>query len=226
MDAIPNHFVISGHTLDDYRLMFDLDTLDLHKSIINFGCAFDSFNAEMYNQKRNVTSFDNIYEFGLTDLQQYVDNALMKMEKHFSTCTEKLIPENKEQFFAQKRQSANTFLHDFPLGLKQKRYQNFCASSSEPLLGKFHLALSSHYLFVREDLTLDQHLKAICEACRVANELRIFPLNEHDVVSPILGPVLLELQKRNFGLEIRQVNYEIQKGSNAMLRVWNKGVFF
>lgn len=221
MDATLNHVVISGHTLDDYRRMFDLDSLDLRKSIINFGCGFDSFNAEMYHQKKTVTSCDSIYNYDFASLQEYVGQTLANMMDYFCSSNQSTL-EDTDHFIAQKRKSAETFLHDFPLGLQQKRYQNFCTSSSEPIVGKFQLALSSHYLFVRADLTLEAHLRAITEACRVAHELRIFPLNENDVVSPILGPVLLELQKRNFGLEIRQVDYEIQKGSNAMLRVWSK----
>ena len=31
---------------------------------------------------------------------------------------------------------------------------------------------------------------------------------------------MLALQARDFGVEVKAVNYEFQKGGNAMMRVW------
>ncbi len=30
------------------------------------------------------------------------------------------------------------------------------------------------------------------------------------------------LQERDYGIEVREVPYKLQKGSNAMLRIWTK----
>jgi len=61
----------------------------------------------------------------------------------------------------------------------------------------------------------------IKEMCRVAKETRIFPLsNAYGEISDLLGPVMLQLQIAHYGVELKQVAYEFQRGSNAMLRIW------
>ena len=55
----------------------------------------------------------------------------------------------------------------------------------------------------------------------MASEVRIFPLIDREGnTSEFLGPVLLQLQKENYGVEVREVNYHLHKAENAMLRVW------
>jgi hypothetical protein len=57
--------------------------------------------------------------------------------------------------------------------------------------------------------------------CRVAKEVRIFPLlvSFSGETSPLLQPVINELQQRGYKVEIEQVPYEFQKGGNKLLRV-------
>lgn len=69
------------------------------------------------------------------------------------------------------------FLDDFPQGLEKGRYR----TDELPNLGfgdgAFGLALCSHFLFTySEQLSIDFHVAAIREMCRVAGEARIFPL--------------------------------------------------
>ena len=64
------------------------------------------------------------------------------------------------------------------------------------------------------------HLEAIAEMCRVAKEARIFPLlNISGEPSPLLHPVLSQLQQQGYVVEIKQVPYEFQRGGNLLLRV-------
>jgi hypothetical protein len=85
----------------------------------------------------------------------------------------------------------------------------------------FDLALCSHFLFTYSDhLSEEFHLDAILEMCRVAREVRIFPLLKiSGEVSPWLQPVIGELVARGYGVERMPVSYEFQKGGNQMLRV-------
>ncbi len=85
----------------------------------------------------------------------------------------------------------------------------------------FDLALSAHYLFnhpVDDDIEL--HFRVLRELARVAKEVRIYPLEQAGQLSPLVGPVLLELQHDNFGVEVRQVGSGSQSSSNVMLRIW------
>ncbi|HEY9296391.1 MAG TPA: hypothetical protein VIQ31_08465, partial [Phormidium sp.] len=60
------------------------------------------------------------------------------------------------------------------------------------------------------------------QLCRVAAEVRIFPiLNLSGEVSPLLEPAIRELKSQGYHLEIQQVAYEFQRGGNQLLRVVN-----
>ena len=86
----------------------------------------------------------------------------------------------------------------------------------------FDLAISTNYLFSSiSPQGTDFHLQCIRELTRVAKEVRIFSLMDRDgQPSPLIGPVLLGLQQANYGVEIRTVDYQLQQGDQAMLRVW------
>tara|TARA_B100000614_G_scaffold256483_1_gene275095 strand:+ start:384 stop:665 length:282 start_codon:yes stop_codon:yes gene_type:complete len=66
--------------------------------------------------------------------------------------------------------------------------------------------------------SLDFHLSSIKELCRVAKEVRMFPLlNLAGETSQHLDPVLGYFMSRNYDVEVKQVAYEFQKGGNQML---------
>jgi hypothetical protein len=89
---------------------------------------------------------------------------------------------------------------------------------------QFALALCSHYFFTQKSFDLDKNFSLVKKLCQVAEELRIFPLlNSEGQLSKYLGPLMLNLQQQDMGVEVRQVNYESQPGGNAMLRVWAQG---
>lgn len=88
---------------------------------------------------------------------------------------------------------------------------------------QFDLALCAYFLFSRKELSAVFHLAAIKEMCRVAGEARIYPLvDEEGEPSEILPQIMLQLQQENYGLELKEVADEFQKGGNAMLRVWSQ----
>jgi hypothetical protein len=69
-------------------------------------------------------------------------------------------------------------------------------------------------------LSAEFHRQSILELCRVAKEVRIFPLiNISAEPSPWLQPVIDELQSRGYAVEIKKVAYEFQKNGNQILRV-------
>lgn len=87
------------------------------------------------------------------------------------------------------------FLDDFPHGFKEGRYR----TNGLPALSfdddTFELSLCSRFLFTySEQLSLNLHLAAIEEMCRVASEARVFPLLNYDgEPSPHPRPLLNEL---------------------------------
>ena len=116
------------------------------------------------------------------------------------------------------------FLEDFPTGMHEGRYVTDELPNLSFNTGQFDLALCGHLLFTYSDqLSEDFHLASILEMCRVANEVRIFPLLVHfsGEISPLLQPIMNRLQELGYKVEIKQVPYEFQKGGNQLLKVWS-----
>ncbi len=224
MDAVVKDLLLSGHNLLDYRRMFDLDESDLDKKIVTCASGFDTFNIEMTQLGKSVVSCARNYALTFDEMHQLVEKNIRRMNEHFD--------EHQEQFLFDRTMSladikqslsdaALQFVQDYLKGLAEKRYLPEVLSHLTFADGTFDLALCSHYLFANSSLTLDNHIDYIKEMCRVAKETRIFPLsNAYGEISEFLGPVMLALQTQHYGVELKQVAYEFQRGSNAMLRIW------
>ena len=84
---------------------------------------------------------------------------------------------------------------------------------------EFDLALCSHFLFTHSDqLSVEFHVAAIEEMCRVAVEARVFPLLKgYGGPSPYLKPVLGLLRALGYHTGVRKAPYEFQRGGDEML---------
>src|SRR5262249_62401496 len=85
----------------------------------------------------------------------------------------------------------------------------------------FDLALCSHFLFLyTTQLGEAFHRAAVREMCRVAMEVRIFPLLAlGGTSSALVEPVTNELGAQGFRVSIDDVPYEFQRGGNKMMRI-------
>ncbi len=64
------------------------------------------------------------------------------------------------------------------------------------------------------------HRSAIREMCRVAQEVRIFPLLElGGEPSPLVPRMVDECGSQGFDMSIEAVDYEFQRGGNEMMRI-------
>jgi hypothetical protein len=214
-----------GRSLKEYVRMFDLTPDDFQLKILDCAGGPASFNAEMTRQGYSVISCDPIYQFS-------ADGIAQRIQATYQTVIDG-VKANQENYVWQDIQSPEElgrirmvamqeFLEDLPLGIQQGRY----ITSELPILPfetkQFDLALCSHFLFTYSDLFSQEfHLTSIRELCRVATEVRVFPvLNTSGEVSAMLPSVMGELEAQGYNLEIKQVVYEFQKGGNQMLRVW------
>jgi len=131
---------------------------------------------------------------------------------------------NPDGLLANRRKAMAKFLADYKAGRQAGRYQ----IASLPKLpfsdGDFNLALCSHLLFLYSDqLSEEFHVQAVLELCRVAREVRIFPLlTLSHQPSPHVIPVRARLQQAGWSNEIVRVNYEFQKGGDKMLRIFRR----
>jgi hypothetical protein len=212
------------HSLSDYRRMFDLQDQDLKRATLDYPASVSSFNAEMHALGFNqIVSADPQYDLKPLDMSKYVDQIIQQLAAQLNKYTNRIQPEKGktlEDILNAWNYYAKLFASDYSVGKTQGRYQ----LAHLPRLPfedfQFELALCPDLLLRETHASPDQ---VMIELCRVAHEVRIFPLlDEHGEISSTLGPAMLALQNKNYGIEVREVPYKLLKGNNAMLRVWAK----
>lgn len=215
-----------GRNFQEYLEMFSLTPEELKLSILDCAGGPACFNYEMKQQGYQVISCDPVYQFSADEIHQ-------RIQATFATVVEQLH-QNQEDYVWEKIKSPEhlgalrmaamqQFLDDFPRGKEQKRYLTAELPKLPFDVQQFDLALCSHLLFsYSQHLSSEFHLDSILELCRVATEVRIFPiLDLSGHISPHLTPVISSLQQQGLKVEIEPVVYEFQKGGNQMLRVFS-----
>ncbi len=83
------------------------------------------------------------------------------------------------------------------------------------------MALCSHFLFLyTSHLGEAFHVSAVREMCRVATEVRIFPLLKlGGSPSPYVDAVADDLRTSGYHVLVETVQYEFQRGGNQMMRI-------
>ena len=113
------------------------------------------------------------------------------------------------------------FLDDYERGLGERRYVAAALPDLPFPEAAFDLALCSHFLFLySERLGADFHVAAVRELCRVAGEVRIFPLLSLDGErSPLVETVAEALTESGIEVSLEGVPYEFQRGGHQMMRI-------
>jgi len=212
--------------LMDYYQMFDLTEKDLTKSILDFPGGISSFNAELFKQGKIIVSGDVSYELPIDDMSWQADNVFAKNKELFEQYAAKGGVECESSLIAIFNQwllSKQLFLADYPLGVEQNRYRSFTMPALPFSDDEFELVLCSDFLAVTESASGVTSMQLIEELCRVGEEVRLYPLMDSSgEMNSALGPVMVQLQQNNFGVEVREIAFEQQVGGNAMLRIWSK----
>lgn len=211
-----------GRSFAEYRAMFALTEQDLQQSLLGIGDGPAAFNAVFTEQGGRIVSADPIYALSSDQIRRRIDEIYENMVQQVAANADHLRLEqfgSAEKLGQIRKQAMNLFLLDYDLGKQQGRYLN----AELPVLpfaqGQFDLALCSHLLFLYSDqLGLDFHIESILELCRVARQIRIFPLvNLSHQLSQHLEPVLEALATAGYSAHFEQVDYEFQIGANQML---------
>lgn len=207
--------------------MFDLSPTDLQQKILDCGGGPASFNAEMTDRGYSVVSCDPIYQFSASEIEQRVQATYAPIVEGVRVNSDRYIwhtVQSPEQLGEIRLTAMRRFLADLPAGLQSGRYVVDQLPTLSFQTGQFDLALCGHLLFTYSDqLSVEFHLSAIQELCRVAKEVRIFPiLDVSGEVSPILPIVLEQLPQQGYQLEIKPVPYEFQRGGNQLLQISRK----
>ena len=210
-----------------FRAKIDNLTEDDLKSRI-LGCADGpaSFNAELNERGHRVISVDPIYQFAATQIENRIEATYKVMFEQLLQNTQDHVWDvikSPQELGCVRMAAMQRFLADYEQGRREGRYLAASLPSLPFGAKQFGLAVCSHFLFLyTNQLSLDFHRQAIREMCRVAEEVRVFPLLDLGAnESRYVGTVVRELERAGRRVEIQQVPYEFQRGGNKMMRVWD-----
>ena len=217
-----------GRSLDEYRAMFDLRDEDLSRRILGVGDGPASFNAQWSALGGHAVSVDPIYAFSRDEIQQRVGETYRLVVEQTRASAHRFVWNrfaDADDLGRARLEAAAVFLADFERGREDGRY----IAASLPTLpfadGEFDLGLCSHLLFLySEQLDLEFHLASMREMLRVCREVRVFPLLDlQGERCKYLQPVVEALHADGFEAQVRQVDYEFQRGGCEMLGVKARG---
>jgi hypothetical protein len=209
--------------------MFALSEADLKLRIL--GCADGpaSFNAEAAERRVEVVSVDPIYRLSSSEIRSCIDatfpEVMEQTRRHFSEFIWKEYA-TVEELGRARMASMERFLDDYHVGRECGRYLAAELPSLPFQDQTFELALCSHFLFVySEQLSQEFHIASILEMCRVAKEVRVFPLiTLGGAPSRHVIPVTESLQGHGFTVKTGPVEYEFRRGGNQMMQILPKAV--
>jgi len=213
-----------GRSFDEYRQMFALSEIDLRSRIL--GCADGpaGFNAEASRRGAAVVSCDPLYGADSGQIRQRIeetfDDVLTQTRRNAAEFVWDTIA-SVEQLAALRKSAMETFLADYDEGRSAGRY----VEGELPALPfpnrSFDIAVCSHFLFLYSDQLGEAfHLEAVHDLCRVAREVRIFPLLAlGSRPSPYVDTVGQAARNSGCNVSLEMVPYEFQRGGNQMMRI-------
>ncbi len=220
-----NQIIPWGRTREEYELMFGLTKAELQGKILGCGDGPASFNAEMTRAGFSVVSADPIYFCSGAEIAARFEATSATIIEQVRARLHKWnwdYHRDPDGLLINRRKALSQFLADYEAGRQAGRYQIAALPELPFADGHFDLALCSHLLFLySEHLPEGFHVRSVTELCRVAREVRIFPLlTLSHQTSPHLAAVRARLGQAGWASEIVRVPYEFQKGGNEMLRIF------
>jgi len=213
-----------GRSFDEYARMFALGGADLAGRIL--GCADGpaSFNFEATRRGARVISCDPLYRWTTDQIRERIrvtsEDILDQTRRNRREFNWTSI-QTPERLYEIRMAAMNAFLDDFAAGTVEGRYVDAELPSLPFDDGAFDLALCSHFLFLYSAQLGDAfHRDAVREMCRVAAEVRIFPLVMlGGMRSPHVDEQVAALRALGLESTVEGVDYEFQQGANQMLRI-------
>jgi hypothetical protein len=220
-----NQIVPWGRLRGEYELMFDLSAADLSKGVLDCGGGPSSFTAELSASGHRAVSVDPIYTFSGSEIRMRFEAVTDSMLAQIRATPDDWVwsyHRNPDGLLVNRRAALERFLADYETGLRESRYLVGELPNLPIASGSFGLAVCSHLLFLYSDLLSEKfHIRAVQELCRVAREVRVFPLlTLSRQPSPHLSAVRSAVEAEGYATELVRVSYEFQRGGNQMLRIF------
>ena len=213
-----------GRSFDEYRHMFALSEIDLRSRIL--GCADGpaGFNAEASRRGVAVVSCDPLYGAEASQIRQRIEATFDEVLEQTRRNADEFVWDtitSIDELAVLRKTAMEAFLADYDEGKAAGRY----VEGELPALPfpnrSFDIAVCSHFLFLYSgQLGEAFHLKAMHDLCRVALEVRIFPLLAlGSRPSPYVDMLVEAARNSGCDVSIEMVPYQFQRGGNQMMRI-------
>jgi hypothetical protein len=211
-----------GRSFDEYLAMFSLSKEDLGRRLLGCGDGPASFHAELTKMGGRIVSVDLIYRFSASEIKKRIDETYDQVMEQTRNNENEFVWDSIKSVVRLGRirmEAMSRFLEDYSNG--KGKYIPAALPDLPFHDGAFDLALCSHFLFLYSaHHTLEFHIQSLRELCRIASEVRVFPLLELGAKrSRHLDAVIDGLSQKGHECKIKKVPYEFQRGGNEMLRI-------
>jgi hypothetical protein len=219
-----NSIVPWGRSFDEYQQMFGLTDADLRRPILGCGDGPASFNAEATKRGASIVSCDPLYRFSADEIRGRIDetyaDVIGQTRANASAFVWTTIG-SLEELADRRMRAMQTFLLDFDAGKREGRYVDAGVPKLPFNDRSMPLALCSHFLFLySSQLGEEFHVASVRELCRVADDVRIFPLLAlGGTRSPYIDVCLDACRADGHDAQLVAVPYEFQVGGNQMMRI-------
>jgi hypothetical protein len=202
--------------------MFALSEDCLARRIVDAAAGPSSFTAEWTAAGGRVTACDPLYAFDAESIGRRFEATVDTVMGQVRASLDEWVwtfHTGPDALLAARRRALTLFAEDFPGGLSAGRYARASLPELPFASRSFDIALCSHFLFLYSALfSADFHTASVRELCRIATEVRIFPLLTLEKVrSPHLDAVQALARSLGRVVLIQRVPYELQRGGNEML---------
>ncbi|MCX5045022.1 class I SAM-dependent methyltransferase [Aldersonia sp. NBC_00410] len=212
---------MTSRPLAEYRAMFALTDDDLRRSMLDCAGGAASFTAEVRGLGGQATACDPSYATGADALAELTARETRRGNDYVRAHADEYVWTHftdPDDHLAQRADAGRRFVADYTA--HRERYVHGWLPELPFADNAFELVLCSHLLFSYADrLPFEFHRAAIAELSRVAErQVRIFPLLAMGLQRyERLGELRAALATAGIGTEIRSVDYEFQRGADAML---------
>lgn len=215
---VESGYLLIGRTAEEYAAMFGLN--EIQGPVLDCGAGVGSFVAETREKGIDVVGIDPAYarsRAALAERARADRAANVAQLRAKPDLFEWSFYDDLETRAGYLERASQRFLADYPA-------EPYVAGALPELPvhdDAVRLALSANLLFLYDDrLSLEFHTAALRELCRVASEVRIFPLASLDRTrSAHVEPCLKRLQAAGYDARLVEVDYEFQPGATTALVV-------
>jgi len=169
-----------GRSYNEYCLMFSLSGQDLSGGVLDCGGGPASFTAELSACGHRAVSVDPVYAYSGSEIRARFEAEVESMMSQVRATPDDWTwsyHRDPDHLLANRRAALERFLADYERGLRDCRYVVGELPSLPFPSGSFRLAVCSHLLFLWSALLSESfHIESLRELCRVAHEVRVFPL--------------------------------------------------